>query len=45
MKKKTKSIKISEELHRQLKVEAVERGITLQELAEQKLNDTRTTKT
>ena len=37
MKKKTKSIKISEELHKQLKVDAVQKGVTLQELVEEKL--------
>ena len=39
MKKKTKSIKVSEDLHKQLKVEAVQQGVTLQELVEEKLKD------
>lgn len=35
---KQKVIRVSEELHKQLKVEAVQKGITLQELVEEKLN-------
>lgn len=38
---KTKNIRVSEELHRELKVESAEKNITLEELIEQILNDRR----
>jgi predicted HicB family RNase H-like nuclease len=40
-KKKQKIIRVNEELHHQLKVEAVERDITLQALLEEKLCKTK----
>ena len=34
-----KQLKVRVEIHKQLKVEAIERGLTLQELVEQIIND------